>query len=78
MWHPDRLWKICMSEGEKKEIEAIFMELYFWYIQFESIEIFVTLDIVQRSLWIVQIFLFSDFDTFISKCILENISNNMF
>ena len=23
-WHPKRRWNLCMSEGEKKEIEPIF------------------------------------------------------
>ena len=25
-WHPRRLWNICMSEDEKKEIEPVFTE----------------------------------------------------
>ena len=24
VWHPKKWWNICMSEGEKKEIEPIF------------------------------------------------------
>ena len=25
-WHPNRSWKFCMSEGEKKEIDPISIE----------------------------------------------------
>ena len=39
-WHPNRWWAWCIFEDDKKEIERIF----------ESIEIFVTLEIVQSSL----------------------------
>ena len=53
-WHPNRWWTFCVPEDEKKEIESIFMDLK---IKFANIEIFVTLDIVRKSLWIVQTFL---------------------
>ena len=41
-------------------------------MQSESIEFFVTLDIVQKLLRKVQIFLFSDFGIFVPKYIPEN------
>ena len=25
-WHPKRWWGFCMSEGEKKEIEPLFLK----------------------------------------------------
>ena len=53
-WHPNRWWTFCVPEDEKKKIESIFMDLK---IKFANIEIFVTLDIVRKSLWIVQTFL---------------------
>ena len=53
-WHPNRWWTFCVPEDKKKEIESIFMDLK---IKFANIEIFVTLDIVRKSLWIVQTFL---------------------
>ena len=53
-WHPNRWWTFSVPEDEKKEIESIFMDLK---IKFANIEIFVTLDIVRKSLWIVQTFL---------------------
>ena len=53
-WHPNRCWTFCVPEDEKKEIESIFMDLK---LKFANIEIFVTLDIVRKSLWIVQTFL---------------------
>ena len=53
-WHPNRWWTFCVPEDEKKEIESIFRDLK---IKFANIEIFVTLDIVRKSLWIVQTFL---------------------
>ena len=53
-WHPNRWWTFCVPEDEKKEIESIFMDLK---IKFANIEIFVTLDIVRKSLWIVKTFL---------------------
>ena len=37
------------------------------------LKVFVTRDIVQRFLWIVQIFFFSDSGTKVPKYILENI-----
>ena len=38
---------ICMPEDKKKELEAIFTEQCIQCIQFGSIKIFMTLDIVQ-------------------------------
>ena len=47
-------------------------------MQFESIEICVTLDIVQKSLLMVQFLFFSDFGANVPKYILENTESNMF
>ena len=54
-WHPNRWWTFCVPEDEKKEKESIFMD--FLCIKFANIEIFVTLDIVRKSLLIVKTFL---------------------
>ena len=39
-WHPKGWCNFSMSEDENKEIEPIFTELCFWYIQYGSIRTF--------------------------------------
>ena len=39
-WHPKKWWNFCMSGDEKNEIEPIFADQSFSFMQYESIEIF--------------------------------------